>query len=91
MERMELADARSGPALQEAVRLARDKQRTTEIIEDGMVIAVISPAQSAEPGHAARGQAPDEIEQGIASASRLSAELGLELTRVRDLVAQQRG
>lgn len=90
MERMELADARSGPALQEAVRLARDKQRTTEIIEDGMVIAVIIPAQSAEPGQA-RGQAPDEIEQGIASASRLSAQLGLELSRVRDLVAQQRG
>jgi hypothetical protein len=90
MERMQLADARSGLALREAVFLARDQRLTTEIIEDGVVIAVIGPAQSAEPGQAARDQAPDAIEQGIAAASRLNAQLGLELTRVRDLVAQQR-
>jgi hypothetical protein len=91
MERMQLADARSGLALREAVFLARDQRLTTEIIEDGVVIAVIGPAQSTEPGQAAHGPAPDAVEQGIASASRLSAQLGLELTRVRDLVAQQRG
>jgi hypothetical protein len=90
MGRMELADARSGPALQTAVQLARDQRRTTEIIEDGVVIAIISPAPGTAPGQTLRGRAPDEIEQGIAAAARLSAELGLELTRVRDLVAQQR-
>jgi hypothetical protein len=83
---MWLVDAGDAESIREAAHAARDLQRKTDIIEDGSVIAAIVPVP-APPAQ----DTPDEIEQGIATASRLSAELGLELSRIRDLVSQQRG